>query len=106
MKVVVHEAGLHDRAGGKLVLGELRSRFPRMAKIWTDSAYRGLKEWIRTELGWELEVVSHWWSGRVWLRDDQEPPSRAGGIRCVATSLGGGAYVRVAGPKPSSVKGL
>ena len=28
MKVVVHEAGLHDRAGGKLVLGELRSGFP------------------------------------------------------------------------------
>ena len=50
MKVVVHEAGLHDRAGGKLVLGELRSGFPRMAKIWTDSAYRGLKEWMRAEL--------------------------------------------------------
>ena len=80
MKVVVHEAGLHDRAGAKLVLGELRSRFPRVSKIWTDSAYRGLKEWMRTELGWELEVVSHWWSGRVWLRDDQEPPSRPVGF--------------------------
>ena len=51
MKVVAHEAGLHDRAGAKLVLGELRSRFPRVAKIWTDSTYRGLKEWMRTELG-------------------------------------------------------
>ena len=27
-----------------LVLGELRSGSPRVAKIWTDSAYRGLKE--------------------------------------------------------------
>ena len=43
MKVVVHEAGLHDRADGKLVLGELRSEFPRMAKIWTDSTYMGMK---------------------------------------------------------------
>ena len=51
MKVVVHEAGLHDRAGAKLVLGELRSRFPRVAKIWTDSAYRGLKE-CGCELSW------------------------------------------------------
>ena len=28
MKVVVHEAGLHDRAGAKLVLGELRRWVP------------------------------------------------------------------------------
>lgn len=54
MKVVVHEAGLHDRADASLVLeelGELGLRFPRMAKVWADSAYRGLKEWMRTELG-------------------------------------------------------
>ena len=25
-------------------------------------------------------MVSHWWSGRVWLRDDQEPPSRPVGF--------------------------
>ena len=49
------------------MLGELRSGFLRMAKVWADSAYRGLKEWMQTELGWELEVVSHWWGGRVWL---------------------------------------
>lgn len=80
MNVVVHEAGLHDRAGASLVLDELGSRFPRMAKVWADSAYRGLKEWMRTELGWELEVVRHRWSGRVWLRNDQEPPTRPAGF--------------------------
>ena len=32
MKVVVHEAGLHDRAGAKLVLEKLRGRFPRMPR--------------------------------------------------------------------------
>ena len=57
MKVVVHEAGLHDRAGASLVLEELGLRFPRMAKVWADSAYRGLKEWMLIELGWGLEVV-------------------------------------------------
>ena len=80
MKVKVHEAGLHDRYGAKLLLDDLMGRFPRMKRIWCDSAYRGLKEWVRTTLGWELEVVSHWWSGRVWLRDDQEPPSRPVGF--------------------------
>ena len=80
MKVKVHEAGLHDRYGAKLLLGTMRGRFPRMKKIWCDSAYRGLKEWMKTTLGWELEVVSHWWSGRVWLRDDQEPPIRPKGF--------------------------
>ena len=80
MKVKVHEAGLHDGYGAKLLLDDLMGRFPRMKRIWCDSAYRGLKEWMKTTLGWELEVVSHWWSGRVWLRDDQEPPSRPKGF--------------------------
>ena len=80
MKVKVHEAGLHDRYGAKLLLDDLMGRFPRMKRIWCDSAYRGLKEWVRTTLGWDLEVVSHWWSGRIWLRDDQEPPSRPVGF--------------------------
>ena len=80
MKVKVHEAGLHDKYGAKLLLDDLRGRFPRMKKVWCDSAYRGLKEWMKTTLGWELEVVSHWWSGRVWLRADQEPPIRPKGF--------------------------
>ena len=80
LKVVVHEAGLHDRAGAKLVLEGLSDRLTRMSKVWTDHAYRGLKEWMRTTLGWELEVVQHPWAGRVWLRNDQEPPSRPKGF--------------------------
>ena len=51
MKVVAHEAGLRDRKGAELLLGKLRGVFPRMAKVWADSAYRELKEWIQTELG-------------------------------------------------------
>ena len=79
MKVKVHEAGLHDSAGAKLVMKGLRERFPRMAKVWSDSAYRGLKGWMRTTLGWELEVVRHQWTG-VWVGAGQEPPSRPKGF--------------------------
>ncbi len=80
LKVKVHEAGLSDKAGAKMVLEGLSSRFPRMRKVWADYAYRGLKEWMRTTLGWELEVVRHNWSGRVWVVGDQEPPSRPKGF--------------------------
>ena len=79
MKVKVHEAGLHDSAGAKLVMEGLSGRFRRMRKVWADSAYRGLKEWMRTKLGWELEVVRHLWTG-VWVIGDQEPPSRPKGF--------------------------
>ena len=85
IKVVVHESGLRDRAGASLVLEELGIKYPRVAKIWADSPYRGLKEWMRTELGWELEVVRHRWSGRVWLRNDQEPPTRRVGFVALPT---------------------
>ena len=80
LKVKVHEAGLSDKAGAKMVLGGLNSRFPRMRKVWTDYAYRGLKGWMRITLGWDLEVVRHSWSGRVWVVGDQEPPSRPKGF--------------------------
>ena len=80
LNVVVHEAGLHDGTGAKLVLEGLNRRFRRMSKVWTDHVYRGLKEWMRTALGWELEVGRHPWSGRVWMVGDQEPPSRPKGF--------------------------
>lgn len=80
LKVKVHEAGMSDSAGSKLVLEGLSGWFPRMRKVWADYAYRGLKEWMRTTLGWDLEVVRHGWSGRVWVVGDQEPPSRPKGF--------------------------
>ena len=59
LKVKVHEAGLSDKVGAKMVLEGLSGRFPRMRKVWADYAHRGLKEWTRTKLGRELEVVRH-----------------------------------------------
>ena len=51
-----------------------------MSKVWTDHAYRGLKEWMKTTLGWELEVVQHPWADSVWVVGGQEPPSRPNGF--------------------------
>jgi hypothetical protein len=38
-------------------------RFPRMTRVWVDSAYRDLSDWVKATLGWNLEVVRHWWTG-------------------------------------------
>jgi hypothetical protein len=34
LKVKVHEAGLHDKEGAKLLLAPLVEHFPQMMKIW------------------------------------------------------------------------
>ncbi len=80
LKVKVNEAGMSDSAGAKMVLEGLSSRFSRMRRVCADYAYRGLREWMRTTLGWDLEVVRHSWSGRVWMVGNQEPPSRSKGF--------------------------
>ena len=69
LKVRVHEANIHDKEGAKLLLAPLVGRFPRMTKVWADSIYQGLKEWLKETLGWNLEVVKHWWTGLrgIWV---------------------------------------
>ena len=57
LKVNVHEAGMHDSVGAKKVLEGLGGKLPRMKKMWADYAYRGLRAWVKKELGWELEIV-------------------------------------------------
>lgn len=60
LKVVVHIASLQDREGVKLLLSPIKGVFPRMKKVWVDSAYTGKgREWIEQEMGWEVEVVRH-----------------------------------------------
>lgn len=83
MKVKVHEAGLHDQEGAKILLSGLKDEFPRMKLIWVDYAYRGLKEWLKTTLGWKLEVVKHWWTGErgIWILAGAEPPTRPAGFQ-------------------------
>jgi putative transposase len=78
--VKVHEAGLSDLEGAKLLLSGIQEDYPRMRLIWVDWAYRGLREWLKSTLGWELEVVKHWWRGGAWLRENQEIPPRPEGF--------------------------
>jgi putative transposase len=66
IKAKVHPADPHDKEGAKLLLAPLAGQLPRIAKVWADSAYPGLKKWLKETLGWDLEVVKHWWTGLRW----------------------------------------
>ena len=63
IKAKVQPADLHDKEGAKLLLAPLAGSLPRMVKVWADSAYQGLQKWLKETLGWDLEVVKHWWTG-------------------------------------------
>jgi len=60
LAVVVHSADLQDREGAKLVLQELRFKFPRLRKIMADGGYTGeqLALWVLQITGWVLEIVA------------------------------------------------
>lgn len=63
--VVVHSASLQDAAGGKLVLQRLfeqikrnvHNRWCRLKLIWANGGYEHLREFVRHEFGWTLEIV-------------------------------------------------
>lgn len=85
--MLVHEADIQDEQGGKLLLAPLRGVFPRLKLIWADSRYTcsGFPEWVKAELGWQVEIVAHPWSGQrgVWTSPGvaEEPPSRPRGFQ-------------------------
>ncbi|HEY8610612.1 MAG TPA: hypothetical protein VIL69_04890 [Roseomonas sp.] len=72
----LHPADLHDRRGAEMLLQGLAAQFPLIALIWAHTAYRGLKDWLATALGWKLFIVKHWWTGLqgVWVAPGQAPP--------------------------------
>ncbi len=55
----VHPADIQDYDAGKEVLAEIVADYPRLTKVWADSAYgkNGLVEWAQEEAGVELEIV-------------------------------------------------
>jgi hypothetical protein len=53
LKNRVHPADIHDRAGAELLLEGLQHLFPAIKRMWADTAYRGLKDWLRNALGWQ-----------------------------------------------------
>lgn len=78
MKAKVHAASVFDRDGIKLLMEFLGERYPRLSHLWLDAGYNGKgkgKDWVEKTLCLSVEVVrppSRW----VWVREDQEPPSR------------------------------
>jgi putative transposase len=75
-KARVHPADIHDRSGAELLPDGLGAEFPRIALIWADTAYQGLKAWSAETLGWRLTISEHWWTGLrgMWLAPGQQPP--------------------------------
>lgn len=55
----VHPANIQDYDAGRAVLADLVEIYPRMQKVWADSAFgkNGLPEWAQAEAGVELEIV-------------------------------------------------
>lgn len=56
---VVHEAGIQDRDGAKLVFFAVMSVVSTLLLVWADGGYAGqLVEWVKQKgWGWTLEIV-------------------------------------------------
>jgi putative transposase len=60
LKAIVSPAHITDRTGAEVLLEQVASSVPRLAKIWADYSYRGkFVEWVRERFGWDLEIVTH-----------------------------------------------
>lgn len=63
LKAKVHSAGVMDRDGVELLLGQnIKDQLPRLKHVWLDSGYKGEgkgKQWIEQNLGWTTEIVQH-----------------------------------------------
>ncbi len=81
LAVRVHEAGIADATGAKQLLAPLGGQFPRLLRLWADSAYQWMGAWVWQTLGWELEVVRHPWSGGRWMAADAAVPVRPRGFQ-------------------------
>ncbi len=85
LSVVVHEANIQDRDGGRLVINkELLKKYPRLKLLWADRGYTGsFVEYIKELEGLELEIVQHEDANQsgVWLDKDQEVPAKKKGFR-------------------------
>ena len=63
LKAKVHSAGVMDRDGVELLLGQnIKDELPSLKHVWLDSGYKGEdkgKQWIEKNLGWTTEIVQH-----------------------------------------------
>ncbi len=84
LKAIVHPADIADRDGARVLLAWGREVSPHLQHVWADAAYRGaLIPWARAELGVEVEVVRHWWTGvrAAWVAPGSAPPEAPAGFR-------------------------
>src|SRR5689334_5408773 len=71
LAVLVHAANVQDRDGARLLLAPLQELFPRLEKIWADSAYRGtLIAWVKQHLDCTLDIVA---GLDAWVLIESEP---------------------------------
>jgi len=103
LHALVHEANIQDYRGGRLLLAPLKGAFGRLKLIWADSSYKkeGFGEWVKAELGWDVEIVEHPWSGLrgVWAPKDAVidwEQIRPSGCACASTPLDCRAHLRLA----------
>ena len=82
LKACVHPADIHDHRGAELLLVGLAAQFPRVALLWADSAYQGLKAWLAATPGWTLTISKHGWTGLhgAWVAPGQKPPEIPRGL--------------------------
>lgn len=58
LAVSVQAGSVQDRDGAKEVLGYSLGTFPRLKRVWADTAYGGeLVHWTASTCGWTLEIV-------------------------------------------------
>lgn len=61
MGVKITKGCLGEREGGKLLLQEVKKRFPELkgTVVYVDSGFSGpdFENWVKKELGWEVRVV-------------------------------------------------
>jgi hypothetical protein len=106
LKVKVHQAGLHDKEGAKLLLAPLARHFPRRLKVWVDYAYRGLGAWLKETLGLGTgsgETLVDWRGLGSGGPRASNPPSWVPGI---ASPVGGGTDLWVVRTESAVVQGL
>lgn len=48
---------MYDGDGGRQLLKRYLQDFPRLKKLWADSHYEGLVDWLRQSHGIDLEIV-------------------------------------------------
>jgi transposase len=100
LKARVHPADIHDRSGAPLLLAGLDAEFPRIALIWADTAYQGLKAWLLETLGWRLIALVDGPTRRLGQPRPAAARDPARLSRAQAT-LGGGADIRLDWAKPA-----